>query len=691
MKEILIFAGTTEGRKLSEYLAAANVAHTVCVATEYGEIVLKENPFVKVHRGRMNQEEIKKFIQDKKFDVVVDATHPYAELVTNNIQVAVQDLDVSYLRLKRTIHTDTQQERVFFFDSNKACAKALEEMQGNILLTTGSKELAEYCAFEEVKNRLFVRVLPSVESITLCTKQGICGQKILAMQGPFTTEMNEAIIHQYKISCLVTKQSGNLGGYQEKLNAAKNTNIPVFVVGSFKSEEGYSFAEICEQLKKICGLEWKKSSQMNIILAGIGMGNKRCLTREVQDAIEQADILLGAKRMLAFLEPKIEKRPYYLAEQIIPYLKEVQEKNLFLEDRNVVVLFSGDTGFYSGCGALYHALLEEVEKGQLHACVRILPGISSVAYLAACIGEDYHDAAIYSLHGKKVHHLARKVLCVEKAYFLTSGVKDVNMLGQCLVEAGMSECEVTLGFALSYPEQKIMQFTPKQCCELTEDGLYTCFVRNPNPICQKLTHGISDNAFIRGKVPMTKEEIREISICKLKIHKNAIVYDIGSGTGSIAVELAALHDDIQVYAIEHKSAAISLIEENRRKFGLENILVVEAQAPEGFAHLNVPTHAFIGGSGGKMKEILSALYQLNPKMRVVINAISLETLCELKKILTEYPLKEEELVQVQVSRAKQAGQYHLIEAENPVWICAFYFSEDTMQIRVPVEADEREL
>lgn len=681
MKEILVFAGTTEGRKLSEYLAAANVVHTVCVATEYGEIVLQENSLVKIHCGRMNQDEIKKFIQNGKFDVVVDATHPYAELVTNNIQAAIQDLDVSYLRLKRTIYVDTQQGKVFFFDTNKACAKALEKTHGNILLTIGSKELAEYCAFEHVKSRLFVRVLPSVESIALCTNQGICGQKILAMQGPFTTEMNEAVIRQYKISCLVTKQSGNLGGYQEKLDAAKNTDIPVFVVGMSKQEkpfsekEEYSFAEVCEQLEKICGLERKKGSQMNIILAGIGMGNKRCLTREVQKAIDQADILLGAKRMLAFLEPKIEKRPYYLAEQIIPYLKGVQEKNVFLEDRNVVVLFSGDTGFYSGCRALYHALLEEVEKGLLHACVRILPGISSVAYLAACIGEDYQSAAIYSLHGKKINHLVRKVMCAEKIYFLTSGVKDVNMLGQCLVEVGMSNCEVTVGFALSYPEQKIMQFTAKQCCELTEDGLYTCFIKNPNPICQRLTHGISDNAFIRGKVPMTKEEIREISICKLKMHKNAIVYDIGSGTGSIAVELAALHDDVQVYAIEYKSAAISLIEENRRKFKLENILVVEAQAPEGFANLNVPTHAFIGGSGGKMKEILSALYQLNPKMRVVINAISLETLCELKKILTEYQLKDEELVQVQVSRAKQAGQYHLIEAENPVWICAFYFSD----------------
>ena len=216
MNEVLIFAGTTEGRKLSECLAASGIYHIICVATEYGEIVLKANPFMTVHRGRMDEEQIKEFIQNGKFKAVVDATHPYADIVTENIKMAMEGMKIPYLRLKREMDLVQKEDNVFYFESNEACAKALEEIKGNILLTTGSKELVKYCVSENIRSRLFVRVLPGLESLSLCIEQGIKGKQIIAMQGPFTTEMNEAMIRQYGISCLVTKQSGASGGYFEK-------------------------------------------------------------------------------------------------------------------------------------------------------------------------------------------------------------------------------------------------------------------------------------------------------------------------------------------------------------------------------------------------------------------------------------------------------------------------------------------
>ena len=220
MNEILLFAGTTEGRRLSECLAASGIYHTICVATEYGEIILKENLFMTVHRGRMNEDHIREFIQNGKFKAVVDATHPYADIVTENIKTAMEGMNIPYLRLKREMDFSQKEDNVFYFESNEACAKALEEIQGNILLTTGSKELVKYCVSENIKSRLFVRVLPGLESLSLCIEQGIKGKQIIAMQGPFSTEMNEAMIRQYGISCLVTKQSGASGGYFEKLAAA---------------------------------------------------------------------------------------------------------------------------------------------------------------------------------------------------------------------------------------------------------------------------------------------------------------------------------------------------------------------------------------------------------------------------------------------------------------------------------------
>ncbi len=674
MKEILIFAGTTEGRELSEYLAVAGIAHTLCVATEYGEIVLKEHPLVKVHKGRMNQEEIEVYIKAGNFGAVVDATHPYAEVVTQNIKNAMQDMDIPYLRLKRESNVTSSYEKIHYFKDSVSCAKALEKTDGNILLTTGSKELSVFAKFIDRKERLYVRVLPGIESLQLCMDCGIAGKQILALQGPFTTQMNEAMFRQYQIKCLVTKESGNAGGYQEKLDAAQNLGIPVFTIGCPAEQEGYTFEEVCEQLEMISGQRIKKNTGFQIILAGVGMGNPNCLTKEVEKAIEEADILLGAGRMIAAYQPKIEKKPYYTAEQIIPYLEEMQSVTSSKADRKVVILFSGDTGFYSGCQKLYDALLREVNDGRLHTSVTVMPGISSVAYLAACMGENYQDADICSMHGKELPNLEKKIRMGKQIFLLMSGLKDIHKLGKLLLDAGLIECTVVVGYQLSYPEQLIMELKPEECMKLQEDGLYTCCIKNPKPERKMLTHGKADGEFIRDNVPMTKEEVREVSICKLKLYEGAVVYDIGSGTGSIAVEIAGLSDEIKVFALEYKEEAISLITQNKEKFELNNIEIVSGKAPDALENLPVPTHAFIGGSGGKMKEILSALYQKNPHMRVVINAISMETICEIKEVLSTFSIQNADVVQMQVSRAKRVGAYHLMQAENPVWICSFDFS-----------------
>lgn len=675
MKEILIFAGTTEGRELSECLAATGIAHTLCVATDYGEVVLKEHPLVKVHRGRMNQEEIREYIKTGSFGAVVDATHPYAEVVTQNIKNAMQDMDIPYLRLKRENSVSSGYEKIQYFKDNVSCAKALEKIDGNILLTTGSKELSVFVEYIDRKERLYVRVLPGIESLKLCMECGIVGKQILALQGPFTTQMNKAMLQQYEIKCLVTKASGNAGGYQEKLDAAERLGIPVFVIGCPVEEESYTFEEVCKQLEMLCGHEIRRKAGFCITLAGVGMGHVACLTKEVEKAIAEADILLGADRMIAGYQPKIEKMPYYKAEQIVPYLEKMQNVKGSRADRKVVILFSGDTGFYSGCQKLYDALQREIREGRLQAFVTVMPGISSVAYLAACIGESYQDAVIYSMHGKELSNLARNIRTEKKIFLLMSGLKDIHKLGETLLDAGLQECTVIAGYQLSYSEQRIMELKPEECLKLCEEGLYTCCIKNPKPENRMLTHGKADGEFVRDKVPMTKEEVREVSICKLKLYEGAVVYDIGSGTGSIAVEIAGLSDDIKVFAVEHKTEAASLIAKNKEKFGLDNIEIVLATAPEALEKLPAPTHAFIGGSGGRMKEILSVLYQKNPHMRVVINAISMETICEIREVLGMFSVKNEEMVQMQVSRAKNVGAYHLMQAENPVWICAFDLCE----------------
>lgn len=691
MKEILIFAGTTEGRKLSECLSKADILHTVCVATEYGEIVLTENACAHVHRGRMDVEEMSAFISDGQFSAVVDATHPYAQVVTENIRDAMKGMDIPYIRLKRETDDSYDYDKIRSFECNEDCAEALLQINGNILLTTGSKELSVYCGYESLKDRLYVRVLPGLESLSLCNENGIMGKHILALQGPFTVDMNEAMLRQYDISCLVTKKSGRAGGYIEKLEAAKRLDIPVYVVeranveknasntgntnGGDNRGKAYSFRETCELLNNICHKQINAQNKLNITMAGVGMGSRASLTKEVEQAIKEADIILGAKRMIDTYEPRLEKKPYYMAGDIIPYLKKLQGNDTFYEDKNVVILFSGDSGFYSGCQSLYRSLRAETESGALDADISIMPGISSIAYLAACTGESYQDAEICSIHGRKQANLADIIRHNSKTFMLMSGVNDVNSLGQLLLDAGLNQCIVIAGYELSYETQEIMALTPIECVKLKKEGLYTCFIKNPNAGDRRLTHGKADSEFIRDKVPMTKEEVREVSICKLRLTDKSLVYDIGSGTGSIAMEMAGLSPDLKVYAIERKPEAVALIKKNKEKFKLDNIEVIEAEAPEGLDELPKPTHVFIGGSGGNLNEILNTLYSMNDSMRIVITAVSLETIARIKEILSAYPIANEDIVELQVNRSKVIGKYHMMQAENPVWICSFDFRE----------------
>ena len=240
MKKIIIFSGTTEGRKLSELMAAAGIAHTVSVATDYGKLVMKAHPKVKIQEGRLSKEAMSEFLRKESFDIVIDATHPYAVEVTRTIKSCVagmkaDGLEVTYLRLKRSIQA-SEETGLRFFDSNEACAEALKEIKGNILLTTGSKELSAYTASEEVKKR----ILP---------------QQILALQGPFSEELNDALIHQYGIKCMVTKQGGISGGFLEKKEAALKNRIPLLIIRREAAEEdGLSFDAVCEKIETLTGV-----------------------------------------------------------------------------------------------------------------------------------------------------------------------------------------------------------------------------------------------------------------------------------------------------------------------------------------------------------------------------------------------------------------------------------------------------
>jgi precorrin-6x reductase len=237
--KIVIFSGTTEGRRLSGKLAEAGAEVTVCVASDYGREEQGELPGVQVRVGPLSPEEKRELLQGAA--LCVDATHPYARHISESVKAACKAENTPLLRLKRP---DSELGDAHAVESAAEAAAYLAQCEGNILLTTGAKELRSFAALPP--ERLFPRILPSMESIAACEEMGIPHRNIIAMQGPFSREMNAATIRQYEIRILVSKDGGGPGGFAEKAAAARETGAELIVIRR-PEENGLSFDEVLKQ------------------------------------------------------------------------------------------------------------------------------------------------------------------------------------------------------------------------------------------------------------------------------------------------------------------------------------------------------------------------------------------------------------------------------------------------------------
>lgn len=243
--KLLIFAGTFEGRALCERLAGAGVAATVCTATQYGADCLAHLPGITVYSGRLNAVEIMELIRNGGFDTVVDATHPYAREVTENITVACNAVGTEYVRLLREAG---RYDDLVTVPDTAAAAAYLGGVSGNVLVTTGSKELHLYCNLPNYRERLFVRVLPSVAVVNRCHELGFDEKHIIAMQGPFSHELNVALLRQYNCQWLVTKNTGKTGGLDAKISAAEACGASVVMIDRPLQETGLSLEDVLRRL-----------------------------------------------------------------------------------------------------------------------------------------------------------------------------------------------------------------------------------------------------------------------------------------------------------------------------------------------------------------------------------------------------------------------------------------------------------
>lgn len=390
-----------------------------------------------------------------------------------------------------------------------------------------------------------------------------------------------------------------------------------------------------------------------ITIAGIGMDGAATITAEARTAIERAEVLIGAERMLKPFKALGKKMILeYRAEEILRIIGENSEAD-------ICVLMSGDSSFFSGTERL-KKLLNECGKS-----AEVICGVSSLSYFSAKIGKPWQDMKIVSLHGNTAN-IARAVARNEYCFFLLGGDNTPAAVCRRLCEYGLGEVDVFMGSDLAYPNERIMRGKASEFCATDVSGLCVLVTENNSPE-QGVRIGISDEEFTRGNVPMTKSEVRSVVISKLQIPEKGVCWDLGCGTGSVSVEMALACCDGTVYSVDKSEEAVSLTKSNALKFRCDNICAVSGNIPEVLSELPAPDSVFIGGASGKIGAVLDDVYSRNPKAAVAVTAVSLETLNEAVSAFDRHGISPQ-ILQIAVTRTKRLGSHTMLSAENPIFI-----------------------
>lgn len=393
---------------------------------------------------------------------------------------------------------------------------------------------------------------------------------------------------------------------------------------------------------------------MNVTLIGMGSGQPENLTLQGLAALRQADLILGARRLLAVLPAGCteNRAAAYRPDEVAELLQTSGAEN-------AVLVYSGDTGFYSGASSM----MEKLEALGVRA--RVLPGLSSIQLLAAALGRPWQGWNLVSAHGRTCDPVAE---CMQgrPTFFLTGGSEDPATLCAQLAAEGFGEVQGVVGQCLGTPEEKLFRGSVKELAAGRFNSLSVLLVEAAE-VLPRRAPGLPDEVFERGDVPMTKQEVRAAVLAKLAVRPEDILWDVGAGTGSVSVELALAAPRGRVYAVECRPEGCALIKANREKFRTRNLVLVEGLAPAALSDLPAPDAVFIGGSKGSLAAIVDAALDKNPDARICVSAIALETLSAAVAALTAKG-RTVQVSQIAVSRAKAVGGLHLMMAQNPIYL-----------------------
>lgn len=388
------------------------------------------------------------------------------------------------------------------------------------------------------------------------------------------------------------------------------------------------------------------------MIVGCGTGDKAYLTRQEMAALMGSEVWIGEEGLVDRMEEEIS------GVREVAYIENPEKIRRFVDDTShevIAVLLGGTPGFENHFDEIYRAL------SPYHPA--LIPGITECAYFAARIGISYDDACLLNLEDPETSVLP--AVRAHRKVMVKTADHPEDVLHE-LVRAGEEALFVCGGENLGGKDERLPRGSIAHMAEKTYSPGTVWLILNQHPVRRPLT-GIDDREFIRGSIPMTKSEVRAVVMSRMRLREEDTVYDIGAGTGSVTCECALQALKGRVYAIERKEEGIDLINQNAHHFGLHNIHAIPGTAPAALASLPNPDAAFIGGSGGKLRDIIQVLHSRNPDVRIVATAVTLESAGEITRELEELKMIPE-ILQIQASRAKKIGSRHMMMAENPIYI-----------------------
>jgi len=395
--------------------------------------------------------------------------------------------------------------------------------------------------------------------------------------------------------------------------------------------------------------------QHKIYLVGAGIEGWEGFGSKALEAINSADLLIGHQRLLdIFPDFKGEKQTFSDLSIMLDLLK--------TSAKQVVVLSSGDPNFFGVARFLFRNLPKER--------IEIFPNVTSVQYAFARIKEPWDDAIFVSVHGRGLKGAIDRIIAADKAAVLTDEVNSPSAIAKELINRGAEGYDVYLCEDLGLPSEKFTRTDVRGLVDLQTSPLNILILIKawePNLENYPLM-GIADDEFTTARKLITKQEVRAVTLAKLQIQNDLVVWDIGAGSGSVSIEVDNLMPNGKVYALEKNPQYLTFIRENLKKFSAKNVMLVEAYAPEGIDELPNPDRVFIGGSGGMLDEIIDAVdKRLKPDGIIVINAVTLDTLTKAVEFLEDHGYTAE-VTCINVSKTVSLTEYKMFEAHNPVYI-----------------------